>query len=123
MKTTNQPYADKLKSTLFQERKLEIVKRNKGVCTLCNSTDKELHVHIKESLRDLASWEYSDDMLITLCNECPYKERGRTKAEKGLITVLRLAGFLSSDILAITTKIHRDPTYALSLLKDARTYE
>jgi 5-methylcytosine-specific restriction endonuclease McrA len=59
-----------------------IIKRDGGKCRVCGS-EKYLHVHHRQyhysrALRNyLAPWEYTENLLITLCKMC--HERGHSK--------------------------------------------
>lgn len=59
-----------LKDPRWQKRKTEILTRDNFTCQLCGSTEKTLHVHHKYYLENHKPWEYGDNALITLCEEC-----------------------------------------------------
>lgn len=63
-------YAELLKDPRWQRRKSEILTRDNFTCQLCGSTGRTLHVHHKYYLEHHLPWEYSDSVLITLCDDC-----------------------------------------------------
>ena len=70
-------YSDLLKEQEWQEKRLEILKRDNYKCKYCGST-KNLCVHHKYYLqypnhKKVKPWNYPNDALITLCNKCHYR--------------------------------------------------
>jgi len=65
-------YSDKLKSPLWQKKRLEIFNRDKFKCRLCGDTETTLHVHHK-SYSGADPWEISNKELITVCEHCHYE--------------------------------------------------
>jgi len=63
-------YAALLKDPRWQRKRLEIMQRDGFACRLCRATDKTLNVHHNFYLRDLAPWEYGDEQLATVCEDC-----------------------------------------------------
>ncbi len=63
-------YSQKLKDPKWQKRRLEIMKRDKFKCRLCNDNETELQVHHKEYINGNNPWEYENALLITLCEHC-----------------------------------------------------
>jgi len=63
-------YSDKLKDPRWQRRRLKIMERDNWTCQLCESKDEQLQVHHKEYVKGMDPWEYPDDLLITLCENC-----------------------------------------------------
>lgn len=63
-------YAEKLKDPRWQKKRLRILERDGFKCLYCSDTDKTLHVHhgYYESGKD--PWDYEDDTLHTLCEDC-----------------------------------------------------
>lgn len=68
MKKTS--YSEKLKHPLWQKKRLEILKRDKFKCKLCEDTETTLNVHHKEYIPGNYPWEYNNSSLITLCEHC-----------------------------------------------------
>ena len=63
-------YQEKLRDIRWQERRLEIIERDKSTCQECFGPYKDLHVHHKYYKRNAEPWEYKDDALVTLCANC-----------------------------------------------------
>ena len=70
-------YAELLKDPRWQKRKTEILLRDNFTCQKCGCMDKTLHVHhIFYDGRN--PWDYEDEALITLCEDCHNKEHGKS---------------------------------------------
>lgn len=63
-------YSEKLKDPRWQERRLRIMERDKFCCKLCSNKKSTLNVHHKYYIRGRDPWDYDDDMLTTLCEQC-----------------------------------------------------
>lgn len=66
-------YAEMLKDPRWQKRKSEILTRDKFTCQLCGDTTNTLHVHHLRYIKGNNPWEYSDEDLLTLCEDCHNK--------------------------------------------------
>ena len=66
----NKSYSEKLKDPRWQRRRLEIMQRDNFTCSGCASTTKTLHVHHSNGYRNIEPWEYGDNELKTLCEDC-----------------------------------------------------
>lgn len=69
-------YAALLRDPRWQRRRLEILSRDEWTCQHCQSSEKTLHVHHRNAYRSIAPWDYGDDELQTLCEDCHAKLRG-----------------------------------------------
>ena len=67
-------YSEKLLDPRWQRRRLEVFKRDRWRCRVCNATTQSLHAHHVAYLRDHDPWEYPDHWLVTLCNGCHDRE-------------------------------------------------
>lgn len=63
-------YADDLKHPLWQRRRLEVLQRADFVCQRCGAHDRQLHAHHKVYVRGRRLWDYLDDQLECLCEDC-----------------------------------------------------
>ena len=63
-------YSDKLKDVKWQKRKAEIMARDNWCCRACFAHEGLMHVHHLRYLMYNDPWDYSDDDLITLCEQC-----------------------------------------------------
>jgi 5-methylcytosine-specific restriction endonuclease McrA len=94
MEYTN--YLEKLKDPRWQKKRLLIMKRDNFECRICHSKDKTLNVHhiIYFDYPKIENpWDYKDDYLITLCNECHNIEKDY---KKNIIGELILTGIIKN---------------------------
>lgn len=63
-------YSDKLKSPIWQKKRLEILERDSFKCVICEDNSKTLHVHHVYEDYSINPWEHDIDTLITLCEDC-----------------------------------------------------
>lgn len=63
-------YWELLKDPRWQRKRLEILDRDGFACRTCNATERTLHVHHMYYEKGLKPWEYPDESLRTLCEEC-----------------------------------------------------
>lgn len=61
---------EQYKDPRWQKRRLQIMERDKFGCQSCGLTGRTLNVHHFVYKRGKDIWDYKDDELITLCNEC-----------------------------------------------------
>lgn len=63
-------YAEKLKHPRWQKKRLQILDAAGWQCEDCNASEKSLSVHHCYYLPDTEPWEYTRDLLMSLCDEC-----------------------------------------------------
>jgi hypothetical protein len=63
-------YSEKLKNPKWQRRRLEILEDRDWTCERCRSKEKTLNVHHSVYHKGFDPWEYSNDDLIVLCEDC-----------------------------------------------------
>lgn len=63
-------YQEKLKDPRWQKKRLKILERDNWMCQLCGDKDKTLHVHHKSYQRNTDPWNYPNELLVTVCDEC-----------------------------------------------------
>lgn len=68
-------YGDLLRDPRWQRKRLEVMARDEFACRWCKSEDKTLNVHHTYYLRGAAPWEYPNESLLTLCEDC-HESRG-----------------------------------------------
>lgn len=73
-------YSEKLKSPQWQRKRLEILQRDNFMCTVCMENQKTLHVHHKIYIKGRNPWNYPNDNLIILCEDCHYNGEGYGKS-------------------------------------------
>jgi hypothetical protein len=78
-KSSNE-FWERYKHPNWQRKRLEIMERAGFRCQECGDDEKTLNVHHSYYERELDPWEYPDDSLWCLCEEC-HKQYGEAKAE------------------------------------------
>lgn len=63
-------YSDLLRHPLWQKKRLEIMRRDKWKCKKCGDDETTLNVHHKLYINGNDPWEYENEDLITLCEDC-----------------------------------------------------
>lgn len=63
-------YWQLLKDPRWQKRRLEVLDRDEFSCQECGATEKTLHVHHMYYERGKNPWEYPDEALRTVCEDC-----------------------------------------------------
>ncbi len=63
-------YAEQLRHPRWQRRRLERLNKADFRCEKCSVDDRPLHVHHKAYRNGAAPWEYADDELLVLCEDC-----------------------------------------------------
>jgi len=89
------PYSDLLRDPRWQKKRLEIFERDEWTCRACFDPTKTLHAHHLAYQNGKLPWDYKNDTLLTLCEECHElasgKRPGISPGEMGLIKALRSA--------------------------------
>lgn len=63
-------YIEKLRDPRWQRKRLEVMERAQFQCETCESAEKTLNVHHKLYRKGANPWEYADEELACLCEEC-----------------------------------------------------
>jgi hypothetical protein len=63
-------YAEQLKHPNWQRKRLERLEVARFECEDCGSGEKTLHVHHKQYVKGRMAWEYQNDELAVLCEDC-----------------------------------------------------
>jgi hypothetical protein len=66
------PYVLKLKDPRWQKKRLEVFEHNNFTCSGCGATDKTLNAHHPIYEKDKEPWEYPNETLMCLCDDCHY---------------------------------------------------
>lgn len=101
-------YAEKLKDPRWQKKRLEILDRDCWHCGECGDANSTLHVHHGAYFSGVAPWDYPEDTLFTLCENCHRQTEehlsvvrqllGKLGGNKGGLSVI--AGFLAGMVAA-----------------------
>lgn len=102
-------YNEQIKSPHWQKRRLQILQRDNFTCQICGSTEKTLHVHHLCYRKDAKIWDYPDNTLITLCEDCHRTEHEMQSENDysvtNLINDLLISGFTNFELVSILYKI------------------
>lgn len=63
-------YSELLRDPRWQKKRLEIMQRDNFRCLQCGSKVKTLNVHHQYYVKGRSPWEYGNDSLLTLCEDC-----------------------------------------------------
>ncbi len=63
-------YLELLKDPRWQRMRLEVLSLAQFACEECGAEDKTLHVHHSYYEKGLAPWEYPEESLHALCEDC-----------------------------------------------------
>lgn len=84
-------YTEKLKDPRWQRRKYEIMEAANWRCEHCCRMEQTLVVHHLLYLRGRQPWEYPNELLICLCNQChDEKHEAEERLFHGLALRLRM---------------------------------
>lgn len=87
-------WSSEYRDTRWQKKRLEIMQRDNFTCTSCGREDKSiLNVHHAYYIKGAKPWEYENDMLTTLCEDC-HQERH----ELNNLMLLRLSNLRKQEI-------------------------
>lgn len=73
MAEKNRSYFELFKHPNWQKKRLEILERANFECEDCGEKNVTLHIHHQYYKKDLAPWEYPDESLHCLCENCHKK--------------------------------------------------
>lgn len=105
---SSEKYSAKLKDPRWQKKRLEIFERDGWKCWRCNSDTSTLCVHHRYYESDKEPWEYNNEALVTLCEECHKEEtEDRPREEQALVGALKRSPFLAGDINSLMYGIYR----------------
>ena len=63
-------YFEKLQDPRWQKLRLKAMEHYDFTCELCGDTEKTLHVHHKQYLKDHEPWDYFVGQLSVVCSDC-----------------------------------------------------
>ena len=94
-------YKEQIKSPKWQRRRLEILQRDDFTCQICGSQDKTLHVHHTTYEKGKMIWDYPDEMLLTLCEECHEYEHALNDSIDDILWSIKKRGVTNHEIYAL----------------------
>lgn len=93
-----QKYSEQIKSPKWQKRRLDILNRDNFTCQICGCKDKTLHVHHTIYIPGRNIWEYEDNQLVTLCEDCHSEEHTLSNFVDNFISDLKYQGLTNFEI-------------------------
>ncbi len=103
-------YADLLRDPRWQKKRLQIMERDGWRCIACHSDKKTLNVHHSRYVQGRMPWEYPDEELHTLCEDCHADEHG--KGKKAIQAVEDAAKAERERMYRETMRLERPEEYA-----------
>lgn len=94
-------YKEQIKSPKWQKKRLEILQRDDFACQVCGCKDKTLHVHHTAYENGNNIWEYDDNQLITLCEDCHEYEHMIDASIEEHLWYIKKKGVLNHELLAL----------------------
>lgn len=86
-------YLAKFRDPRWQQRRLEIMQRDRWCCRYCYGANNTLNVHHRYYVWGNDPWDYPDEALVTLCEPCHEREqREMKKGKEALIRAVSRAG-------------------------------
>ena len=99
-------YKEQIKHPKWQKKRLEILERDSYTCLECGEKEKTLHVHHNYYTSIFKLWEYSNEHLQTLCEDC-HSERHHLKSLiKEVIDVWFTDNKTLQELHCIITKLY-----------------
>jgi len=91
-------YKEQFKDPRWQKKRLEILQRDNFTCVDCLDDSTPLHVHHTYYEKGNKVWDYPNESLITLCEDCHESEEQQIKQYSELfIETLRKSKFRADD--------------------------
>lgn len=104
-------YSEKLKDPRWQKKRLKIFERDNWACRLCKSTENTLVVHHKLYLPNTEPWDYNDQYLTTLCENCHEYETANMEIAKEVLCQSLRRYYFSHGLLVIGLLIDTNLDY------------
>ena len=118
---TKSEYAQQLKSPEWKAKRLEILERDGNKCVKCGET-KRLHVHHLSYTSGCNAWEYPNDNLVTLCNECHVKEHEDVYSSKTSCVYGEFIQVYLEDMMALTQLASKGEMHIMLWLWKSSTF-
>jgi hypothetical protein len=99
-------YSDKLKDPRWQKKRLEILQRDNWECQRCEDKKSTLHVHHRRYIPGRDPWDYPEETLVTLCEDCHEEESASINETcSDLIAMIR-DKFYSNEVYILADAFH-----------------
>jgi len=108
----NKKYSEKLKDPRWQKKRLAVFERDKWRCQACGEEELTLAVHHLRYVPGKEPWEYNNNDLLTLCENCHETEyHYRKQVENTLLTILARRHFTANDLDVIARAFEKIPIH------------
>lgn len=97
-------YSSQIKDGRWQRKRLEIMQRDGFKCKICNSIDA-LNVHHLHYEPRTKIWEYDNESLVTLCENCHNAIHFDLGKISGLIAFKILSGEIDATVYFSQLKV------------------
>jgi len=106
---SKQDYYEKLKHPLWQKKRLKVLENYNFKCYKCEDKETTLHIHhLYYDNKYKNPWDYPDDALIALCEDCHEVEKvNADSCIKFLIKTLKERRFLTYEIHRIAEGFYK----------------
>ncbi len=95
-------YSEKFKDPRWQKKRLKILERDEFTCQSCFDNESTLHVHHKYYEYGKDPWDYNNEALVTLCEDChEYETKNMKKCQHTFLVCACEAGLLSDDLINV----------------------
>ncbi len=123
MKSKKSEYSERLRDPRWQKKRLEIMQRDEFTCQKCMDSESTMNVHHCFYETNAQPWDYPNDSLITLCEECHLLETESCyTAKKTFAEVFSRMGFLSVHFSDVSSIMHEEQMRGnLGYLNGAKT--
>jgi hypothetical protein len=120
-------YSELLKDPRWQKKRLEIFERDNWQCRECGSKQRTLHVHHKIYKYGRSPWEYDNDCLLTLCEQCHEIEESFKKQNEFIAEIASASNGTCLEFCRIIARIAycktNEPNIFSEILKKFRDFQ
>lgn len=121
-------YFEKLKDPRWQKKRLKIFERDKYMCRFCYDETKTLTVHHTYYQFKKDPWNYADESLITLCDDCHNELTESIEETKTLFSTIQTMGdsetyYLYVDIIKSILIRNYDISKLIKLFKLIKNFK
>lgn len=91
-------YKEKLLDPRWQRRRLEIFNRDNFTCQKCGDNESTISVHHRWYAYGKEPWEYPDDILVTLCENCHKEEEEAKDNHRYIKNAFLICGYYNTEL-------------------------
>ena len=98
-------YREKFKDPRWQKLRLKVLERDMWYCQICYDPDNTLHIHHRYYTPNTEPWDYPQESLVTLCEECHQRETDTISESIAELVLAAKKQFFSLEIKEIAEAI------------------